>query len=532
MPTGAFAEMPQNGKFFIHFWTNHGGLNPASWRPALPSHWDPSEEEVMYGGDPMLGLDHRIHHKRLDQMLTNGQLSDVFDSRFNPLLAKMNIVDGLGLMFGGSHHQGGFLGNFHGNNNRDFRTGVDASLQFVPPIPTLDQILAQSSNFYPAADPRTMPVVNFAGAGMTSSFKLNNGTIQPVAQQWPINDMFYYLFGGPTSVQSAPGRLTILDRIHEDYHRLVSPAGAGAKLSREDAQVVQQHMDSINQVERRINNMVQGASCNTIGISSTRYGPTDPHSNQDAFHQATRQLFAEQWSIYVDMMVTAINCGLCRVFTVPLGNPTDYSGDYHQNVAHLWNTPTAQGYIEDAHHFVAQYFIHPLLERLNDVATTDGRRLLDNGLVVWQHECWYATHEGKLLPTMMAGSAGGYFRTGYYIDYQNLSNRGLQSEAVIRSTGLIDPMHPYALLYPGVPMNQWLHTVFESMGISRTEYVQLSGIPSNVTMYGYGDHTVQQGYAQNSFNNTIGSTTQQVTHIGYPDRVITGANNPLPFLKA
>jgi hypothetical protein len=143
----------------------------------------------------------------------------------------------------------------------------------------------------------------------------------------------------------------------------------------------------------------------------------------NAFHQATRELYAQYWSTYVDMIVTAINCGLCRLFTIPIGAPSDYSGDYHQGVAHQWNLTVAQGYIRDAHEYVASRFVQPMLERLNDVRTIDGGRLLDNGLVIWQPECWYATHELKSIPTMMAGSANGYFRTGYYKLHTNSKRR-------------------------------------------------------------------------------------------------------------
>jgi hypothetical protein len=527
----AFAETPANGKFLIHFSTGHGGLDPLSWGPDVSSvQWADSEQQVVYPGTQMLGTDHRMRHRPLTQLLNGGRLSTVFDEQFTPLLPKMNLIDGLALMFGGSHHSGGYLGNFHGNMFRDFRTGKDANLN-SDPIPTIDQILAQSPNFYPSNDPRTIPVLNLGG-GESQSWKLSNGVVQPFTRSWSLGDIYDYVFGGPGGAQASPTRISTLDRVYEDYQRLMSPSsGAGSRLSREDASAVEQHMDSLSQIERRLSNIGQIASCNTMGVSGRRYGPTDPQSEQNAFHQQTRALYAQYWSTYVDIIVTAINCGLCRLFTIPIGVPTDYAGDYHQSCAHQYKSVEAQAVIRDAHQYVARHFILPMLQRLNDVQTGSGGTLLDNGLVIWQHESWYSTHEGKSIPTMMAGGANGYFRTGYLIDYRNLSNRALQRNAYNSQTRTFDPANEYSTLFPGLPMNQWLHTVLEAMGMGRDEYLARSGIPSTATMMGYGDNTVQPSYTVIDFDNTVGNVTQRVRHEAFPQRVIDGCNNPLPFIK-
>lgn len=533
MPRDVLAEVPADGKFFIFFSTSHGGLNPLNWSPDTRNYnWAPSEQSVMYSGDAMLGLDHRIRHKPLNQLLTGGRVSSVFHSGYNTLLPKMNIIEGLGILFGHGHQSGAFLGNMHGNSNRDFRTGVDSSLQYVPPVPTLDQILAESPNFYPTGGPQTARILNLGG-GESPSFRFLNGTVQPNIHWWGIRDIFNHVFGDTAGTQADPNRITMLNRVYEDYQRLMSPGTSnGARLSADDAQAIEQTMDSISEVQQRIANLGVAGTCNTVGIGGTRYGATDPIDNQNAFHQATRQLYATHWSTYVDLIVTAINCGLCRIYTIPIGSPSDYQGDYHQNVAHQWDQEPAQAYIRDAHEFVSSHFILPMLTRLNDVRTIDGGTLLDNGLVVWQHECWWPTHELKSIPTMMAGSLNGFFRTGYYLDYRNLSNSGLRGSSYNGSSRTFDPNHPYYHMYPGVPINQWLHTIFQGMGISRNEYIARSGIPAGTQMYGYGDHTLQQGYTSLNFHNTIGGTTQYVTHEAFPSRVILGANNPLPFLVA
>jgi len=231
------------------------------------------------------------------------------------------------------------------------------------------------------------------------------------------------------------------------------------------------------------------------------------------------------------MIVTAINCGACRIFTAPVGAPTDFTGDYHQDIAHRWHEPQTQPVILSSYQFVLWNFFLPLIQRLNDIQTTDGRRLLYNGLVVLQPECWYATHDGQDLTTFMAGNAGGFFKTGWFIDYRNLSNRGLQRNAWSNGTNQFIPGHPYTLLYPGLPMNRWLHTMLESMGVSRNEYLALANLPSGTTMHGYGDHTVAADATLN-FINRIGSASQQVTHVAWPQHVINGCSSTMPFIRA
>jgi hypothetical protein len=531
MPSEAQAQSATLPKFLIHFSSGHGGLHPDNWRPNIANYqWASSEQTEIFSGSEMAGVRHVIRHKPLSQLLSNGQISAIFNSNFTPLLTKMNLIEGFGLPYGGGHHQGGFLGNFHGNDGRDFRTGIDSNLLYTPPLETIDQVLARSANFYGAADPRTMPLLNLGGGGQSPSFRKFNGSIQPTTHVWSIQEIYNYIFGGAAGQQAAQSRIGVVNKVFADYQRLRSPVAMGSRISSEDASAVSQHMDSLADVERRLQNITQAASCSAIGVSNTNYGPTNPNSNQNAFQQATRQLFAQQWSIYIDLIVTAINCGLCRIFTIPLGVPTDYTADYHQDIAHRWDLASVQPVIRDAHQYMANYFILPMLQRLNDIAVPGGQRLLDRGVVLWQPESWYATHDGHNLPMMMAGSAGGFFRTGYFLDYRNLRNRGLQSAAWDWQTQSINQAHPYALHYPGLPMNRWLHTLLEGLGMSRTEYLAQANLPAGTVMYGYGDHTVGSWGTQLTFMNTIGSMSQQVTHYAWPSHVLQSSNQRLPFI--
>jgi hypothetical protein len=105
----------------------------------------------------------------------------------------------------------------------------------------------------------------------------------------------------------------------------------------------------------------------------------------------------------------------------------------------------------------------------------------------------------------MAGKAGGYFKTGLYVDYRNQvpSSQNLVSDKAV-------PGNFTGLVYP-----QFLATALYSMGIKQTEWTQPNGLP------GYGDY------------KTDATSVQQFSYKGVstrPDAVIKNASMPLPII--
>ena len=515
-----------NESCFIHFHTEHGCVSDDAWFGDLSGL--SFTEQQLYSGSAMLGLDHRMRYAPLSSFPA-AQISPVFGSGFNPFRNDINLIDGIGIMSGPGHHQS-YLGNLHGNDGRNFRTGIDQNLNSLP-MESIDQIMAKSSSFYPAGDPRTMKLLNLGGGRSASWARAGDGTIQPMIHNWGIGRIFDFLFGDNFGGAGGEGpRRSALNHIHEDYQRLRGANGAGRRISQEDSQIVENHMQMLSEVENRLRNIELAGSCNAVGTSSTVYGPTEPANNENAWHQGSRDDFAEHWDIYVNLIVTSLLCGNVRIITGGFGLPNGYSGgDFHQDVAHQWLNPDNTPIIDDAYSYFTENFILPLVARLADVPVSGGRTLMDLVLLVWNHEAWYQTHNPQNMRTMTAGRGGGEFRSGYYIDYRNRSNRGLQNNAYVWQTRTIDPNHPLSDIYPGVPLNRFLHSVLTGMGVSRSEYLQLSGAESS--MNGYGDSTVQPYYTQLEFDNTIGGSTQRVTHHAWPQRVIDDCSTNLPFFR-
>jgi hypothetical protein len=104
-----------------------------------------------------------------------------------------------------------------------------------------------------------------------------------------------------------------------------------------------------------------------------------------------------------------------------------------------------------------------------------------------------ATHDAQALPLVTFGSAGGFFKTGKYVDYRYTV--------------------PAARLaigdYMGLPYRRWLGNVLMSMGEARADY-ETAGVG------GYGDAQVAGGFASKIHTVSRGMSA------GDPLPVITG----------
>ena len=121
----------------------------------------------------------------------------------------------------------------------------------------------------------------------------------------------------------------------------------------------------------------------------------------------------------------ALACDLTRVVTLVAQNiPGSEFGiapglDIHQDIAHASDEVggTTQG-IEGMVNYNNRYAQHfaQLLDMLDSVQE-DGGTLLDNSAVLWTSELSTGGHAVNRMPNVIAGGAGGYFRTGRYVHF-------------------------------------------------------------------------------------------------------------------
>ncbi len=464
---------------FVALCTEHGGVWGANMFP------DDSTlvETTQYAG-------HTIRRGDLSASPTSevAQLSPVLSAAVEDLtparIAKLNVLRGLDHTFYIGHHRGGHLGNYAANDGN----GTDGQFMHGFPRPTVDQVLAWSDHFYPDLGTileRSMIVGNNISYGWSSP-ATQSGQIQPLPPEFSSLALFNRIFV-PEDDLTSP-RPPVVDRVIDSYRSLRQ---GNRRLSTADRQRLDEHLDRLDELQRRLEVAVSCGEVPTPSANST----DEWDSSSFSFSPAAQARF---WQLHNDVIATAFLCDTSRIAALRITDHfSDYAGDWHQDIAHRAHFPegSAQQVLADAHQrFFAEVFVD--LVRKLDVDQGDGTSLLDDALVVWSQESGNLTHDSISTPVITAGSAGGTLQTGQYIDYRNLSNPfGDWSETEERQHG-------------GLCYNQWLGTILQAMGLPPEAY-------QSGPYGGYGEHFVGDGRSEY-----------------YPSSVLDVQAHWLPWLQA
>jgi Protein of unknown function (DUF1552) len=487
----AHAALGQN-KSMVYISEHHGGVNEEFIYPSR----NPANEQVLYTGDAAQGLDHRTRMEALMNFLqtrnsglfptTEMELSPVLGSFLNPHLSKINLVRGLDVMFYIGHHEGGYLGNFYETN--------EAVKPLLRPMETIDQIIARSSSFY--ATRPVLPIMQVASQ-WSFSYALQSGNIASanVQDNWTLVNS---ILGSAQPVSNNSQMTTYLNRIHDDYSRLSSGAfGASRRLSRDDKLRVEEHVSMLNELTTKIGN--QGSASCSSALS--------PVANERADYWPAGLTQAQKiarWENTTNLIAGAIKCGASRLANIQVPVSANFQGDWHQQVAHRRdgeNDPNVLRLLVENSRFTAQHVFTKLASKL-DVDRGDGSTYLDNALISWVPEAGPVTHNFLDNYALTAGSAGGYFRTGNYVDYRNLTSRALVENNGTR----LDKLRP------GLPYVRWLYTLLKAMGVPDNEFARTG-------MIGYGDNYVDRNPSWYANKNG-----QQA----WPTRLIPDMGKPMP----
>jgi hypothetical protein len=162
------------------------------------------------------------------------------------LLGKMNVVRGLDIPWYIAHHTGGHLGNFARNDgNGDDGAAVQASS-----MPTIDQIMAWSSNFYGDLSGITERALIFGSHRLSynwSSPSDRSGEIQEVSGDDDPLTMFNRVFISDEDPSDPAPRAPIVDKVFSSYQSLRQ---SNRRLSTEDGQRLDDHMDRLAELQR------------------------------------------------------------------------------------------------------------------------------------------------------------------------------------------------------------------------------------------------------------------------------------------
>lgn len=509
----AEAQTARLPRFFVSMWVGHGGISVDNTYPI--------DSTVTLTDRPLYAGHVAKTAKLVDCKRTyaatasaRSQAVDDFDSgaaRVSPLLGsfltdtllgKMNLLRGIDFLHWGGHTRG-YLGNF---TNRD--GGVDNGLANNP-VPTIDQVIAASPNFYSAAE-RALLKAPALSSGWThlSSARSGSGIAANPYGARTVGEVFNLLFNG---VNTTPGqvdpRSALVDRVHQDYVRLARGAnGPGRRISKDDRVRLEEYMTNLSTIGDRMRAM-QTAGCTVPSVTTaqralrTREGEADwEWSGAAATPQGRIDDQRSALELFNMLLVHAFSCGSTRIVVRQISSlrdqwdPATYNTpsmfeatrtDAHGMTFHNHFLEDRQRHMMRSQRFFFQYGFADLMARMEAVQVVPGTTLLDQALLYWGSESGPSTHDAKCLPTILAGKGGGFWSTGNYVDYTNRAR-------VIRAR--------YGnQWYSGLPQNRLLANIAQSMGLAPAEYeLDDSAYATKFAsrggkVPGYGDPLVESG---------------------------------------
>ena len=268
-----------------------------------------------------------------------------------------------------------------------------------------------------AHNPVSTDPLNYAGAG------------QPLPLEKNPASAFASLFAGvgqpdPDILRRRSRRREVLRAAREEVSRLKPLVGS------DDRARLDLHEAALVDIDARISKVFD---CTPPVLLHT--SAEDWEESWDTYDKLSETARAQ-----MDVLATALGCGVTHVATMQMGYPaanTRYPHlslpEWHHGYSHGWSVngagngivdqngnlavdPTAcRQALIDIHRWHAEQLAY-FLGRLAEMPESDGSTVLDNTVVFWCNELsdpFYHTHQN--LPLLLAGSAGGYFRTGRYL---------------------------------------------------------------------------------------------------------------------
>jgi hypothetical protein len=358
-----------------------------------------------------------------------------------PFRAKLNVLFGVHAdstdAGPGSAHQKGAVAALTGGHALagSMNGGNNSPSGFADRI-SVDQYIA--SKWSANTRLKTLDVaVKRAGMGNRHAISYL-GPNQPV---FPVDDpakVFATAFGNFVAPVATPGaapdpsimqllaeRHSVLDYVNGDLNRL------SLRLPGEERVRLQRHLDSLRDLERQIApTVVSGKGC------SPGTAPTiDPLADAN-YPMVTK--------IQMDIMFQALACDQTRLMHLMWNGETSQQtfpwlgiNNPHHSMSHAGDGDkgTKDNLVKVDRWYAEQvaYF----LGKLDAVVEGNGKTMLDNSVVVWTNGLGKGnSHTRKNIPYVMAGSAGGYFATGRYLQLNNRHNDLMVS--LINAMGLPD----------------------------------------------------------------------------------------------
>ncbi len=474
IPSRAFAQA-NNQKSFVGIAAFNGLFRMSGPNSIMMPTTNPTSDQIPGFSSSMAR--HKIHYKSLTELQSaNGKISELIDSRFNPYLSKMLMLQGFDYpSLGWRHHHG------HFGNMADSFSGPNG----MPAMASIEQVMAYSvhsanrTGFYKDASLVGQAIPYNANSAETGNYgashywanpndKLNSSIKYSYPNNNPAALWDKYFKADSQAPSNAKG--TLVDRTLASYQAL----RANPRLSAADKVRLDIHTNMLHETQKRV--MKVGQMCNSL---------------KPATNLSDRKLILRTLN---DVIVSLIACGRCHSF---LG----WANSIISSNAEAWHTWSHEGYDGETDKIAnASSYDNVVAQNkaviddmfLDLIAKLDSAGQLDNSLVVYIQEHSNRGHQSFNVPAMIAGSAGGVLKTGMYIDYRNLSSG--EDKVYTRC---------------GYPITQLLANVLRAVDVTPQEYEALNKNGYTHTKFiansGYGHTKLDDGftghYNSSAWNN-------------------------------
>ncbi|MGM9490954.1 hypothetical protein [Ideonella sp. YS5] len=429
-------------RYFVHMTTWHGVFQSQFFGPLLDLA---PTQKTFAGGIEVRGMPLK---SRADG--SNIVISDILTAASSALtprmLSRMNVINGLDFHTGVGHNRGYSLG------------GDDVH-------PSIDQVLARSAGFYP-----TRPSQGVIVRNLVSLSSAGSGTTQTEQTAESNVKLFDRLFGTTTT----PGEpsIVLVDRVKEHADLVM----ADPACSTDCRNRLSNYLDLLSDVQTQVGGVANGGGSFPRPTTDT----AAVEATEGFYGKPEQQVACER--LWNDIVAAAFAAGISRAYvcgpnTYTFGPDSEHA--WHNNYAHALDDPAKRAGFNAAVRLQFEGAMLDMANRLDRITTADGATIFDKTLIASGFELGSGGnpghHHNRCVPVVTLGNAGGYFKTGQYLDYRDLDSFTWSS----------DPHWYSGLLY-----NQWMGMVLRSMGVSRAE--QETGIVGYPNLRGpNGDHTDQ-----------------------------------------
>ena len=353
-----------------------------------------------------------------DQWWANGEGKQM---ELGPVLEPLNDYREKLLFIGGLYNEQALKGNIHSSQTGNLLSGAPlASGGEIRSGTSFDQVIAQRygrSTKVPSlvlGCERSNPGIHKNYSMLYSSHISWSSPTAPT----PLEIYPALAFDRLFKDQSEHGERSVLDAVLGEAGRF------RRKVSRQDQQKLDEYLNSVREVERRIE--LAGQHGELQGWRPTLEGPDIPRPPD-----GIPQNIADHMRLMCDILVLAFQTDTTRVCTLKLNNDHSYLrfphlgvDDGHHSLSHSDRGKLSPGWLKVNRFFLEQY---AYIARKLDAIQEGERTALDNSMLMMCSSMISGNHDATKLPVVLLGRAGGRLETGRALDYGGKPNRRMCS---------------------------------------------------------------------------------------------------------